>query len=245
VLLSDGDSEGDDSTAATQVTVPSSASPTTQSGEATSSSPVPEPVAQRDVTPVEAGRYVQAGSFRAVANAQAEQSRLADAGVDVAVIDSDGAQDLLPGFQVLIGGPFASSAEEARMLKRVHAEGVPSAFARDLSPALPISGPDAVAGEWAGEMERTGTVRSGLNGDQSVELDAGPDGQTASLSFEGLGCTAGLSLVEVTGYTLVYEQDSDCVGDGLWSLRPDGAELSMTLLPPDTDVIVAGTLRRP
>ena len=75
-------------------------------------------------------------------------------------------------------------------------------------------------------------------------MSAAPDGQTASISFDDLECEVDLSLVETTAFTLAYSQDSNCVGAGRWSLRPSGAELSATLLPPDTDVIVVGTLRR-
>lgn len=245
MLFGERGSEADNSAATTQATVPSTESPPTQTGAATSSSPGPEAPEQRAVGAVEAGRYVQAGSFRTVAGVEAEQRRLANAGVYVSVVDSDGAQDLLPGFQVLLGGPFSTSAQESRMLERVREEGVPSAFARDLTPARAISGPSEAAGEWVGDLERTGTVRSGLNGNLRATLDAAPDGVTASLVFDDLGCEAVLSIVEVTEFTLAYEQRGpSCVGEGRWSLRPSGSEISATLLPPNTDVVVVGTLRR-
>jgi hypothetical protein len=244
VVLLDGGSDGSSATSSVEATVPPSESPVTQAGEATSSSPVLKAPAQKVVGAIEAGRYIQAGSFRTVAGAEAEQSRLAAAGITVTVVDSDAAQELLPGFQVLIGGPFASSSQESRMLKRVQADGVPSAFVRDLTPALAISGAGDVAGEWVGELKRTGTVRSDLNGMLPVTLNAAPDGQTAAIAFDGIECEVELSLVELTSFTLGYAQGSSCVGGGRWSLRPSGSELSATLLPPDTDVIVVGTLRR-
>ncbi|MEX2107428.1 MAG: SPOR domain-containing protein [Solirubrobacterales bacterium] len=243
VLLGGEDSDDGGPTTTAQETVPSTESPVTQTGEGTTTTPTTGAPTQRVVGAVEAGRYVQAGSFRTVAGAETEQARLAAAGIPVTVVDSDAAQDLFPGFQVLLSGPFTSSSEEEQMLKRVKGE-VPSAFARDLAPALEISGPGDVAGEWTGELERTGTVRSGLNDDLSAVLYAAPDGQTASLAFDGIDCEVDLSLVELTAFTLGYEQGSDCVGGGRWSLRPSGVELIATLLPPDTDVIVVGSLLR-
>ena len=97
---------------------------------------------------IEAGRYVQAGSFKFVADAERERRRLATAGVSVEVVPSEEAQELYPGFEVLLGGPLRSGSEEALLLKRLHRNGVPSAFARPLTPAPPhgkLRGGDSTA----------------------------------------------------------------------------------------------------
>ncbi len=194
---------------------------------------------------IEAGRYVQAGSFRTFAGARSEQQRLAAVGIRVQVISSDSARELYPGFQVLVGGPFSGHGSEAALLKRLRANGVPSAFARDLNPALELSGAGELSGRWTGTLERTGSSRTGLNGPLAVTLTASGGGQSASLAFTGIGCEVELSLAEQTTATLTYEQHPGCVGAGRWSLRPSAARLTLTLLPPNSDVIVLGTLHRP
>jgi hypothetical protein len=187
---------------------------------------------------------VQAGSFRTVEGAETERRRLREQGIDVNVVESDRAQELYPGFQVLLGGPFSGHGAERAMVRRLRDNGVPSAFARSLSPARAISGPQAIAGRWTGPLERTGTSQSNLDGTLPVTLMAEADGHLASIEFSSLHCTLDLPLESATAFSLAYGQAGGCVGGGVWSLRPQGDSLSVVLLPPDTDVIVIGTLSR-
>jgi hypothetical protein len=185
---------------------------------------------------------VQAGSFREPENAEAERERLAAAGIAVKVIESDEAQDLFPGFQVLVAGPFDTAPAARATAKRLRANGVPSAFPRPLHPARKVSGPEAIAGEWRGTLERSGSERPGLNGILQASLSATSDGRAARLEFPELGCSVDLSLNAATPVTLAYRQSGGCVGVGEWRLRPEGSRLGLTLLPPDTDTIVTGNL---
>ena len=121
---------------------------------------------------------------------------------------------------------------------------MPSAFARELSPALEIEGAAAAAGTWIGELERTSGERPGLNGPLNVALTVDPSGNSATLDFQDVHCRTTLQAAEATDFTVGYRQRGACVGGGTWWLRPSGDELMMTLLPPDTDTIVLGTLRR-
>jgi len=202
-------------------------------------------VREGSVDSIEAGRYVEAGSFRTVDGAMTEQQRLGAQGIAVEVASSDGAEELYPDFQILLAVPYGSTTDsEKSLLKRLHANGVPSAFARELSPALEIEGPAAAAGTWIGELERTLCERPGLSGPLNVALSVEPDGNTASLDFQDDGCRTTLLAAEATDFTVGYEQQGACVGGGTWWLRPSGDELMVTLLPPDTDIIVLGTLHR-
>jgi hypothetical protein len=193
---------------------------------------------------VEAGRYVQAGTFRTVSHAELEQERLAAAGVDVQIVSSDGAEEFYPGLQVLLGGPFeAGSQEETSMVKELHGNGVPSAFAKDLTPALEIGAPDEIAGSWSGELDRSSGEHPNLEGPLPVNLELDSDGSSGTLVFEDDdGCREELTLDETTTTTLSYEQSRPCVASGDLFVRPAGGELMLSLLPLDTDVLVLGSL---
>lgn len=193
-------------------------------------------------TGVTAGLYLQAGSFRLVANAEAEQERLAAAGVKVDVISSDDARELYPGFQVLLAGPFNSASEEQRTLKALHRNGVPSAYARPLSPASGIEDPAQIAGNWSGVLDRTSGERPRLDDEFEVTLEIASDGRAGTLVFETEGCSEELTLTEVGPTTLAYAQDSDCVADADLLIRPAGTEVMISVIPLDTDVLVTGTL---
>lgn len=191
-----------------------------------------------------AGRYVQAGSFQTTAHAEAERRRLAGHGIDVGVVSSNGAQELYPGFQVLLGGPLHSAAEEATMLRSLHRNGVPSAFARELTPAVETGGPEAIAGRWTGEVERTSSEHPNLNGVLPTTLTVAPNGTVGSLDFSTMGCHATLSLVSAASHTLSYDQEPPCAGSGTLQVRLAGGELMLTLLSPATDSFALGTLGR-
>ncbi len=190
---------------------------------------------------VEAGRYVQAGSFKTVPHAETERERLAAAGVDVRVVPSDDAEELYPGFQVLLGGPLRSSSQETSMVKALHGAGVPSAFARELSPAREIGDPGEIAGAWSGVLDRSSGEHPNLNGSLPVSLEVDPGGSTATLAFED-GCHDELTLAEATPTTLDYAQGRPCAADGDLLVRPAGGQLMLSLLPSDSDALVLGSL---
>lgn len=241
VLLAGGGDSNQETTAETDpATIPESTTTPTRTEEATAAA---EPPAAA-VGTIGAGDYVQAGSFRTLAGAEAERERLEAEGVRVIVVESDQAQELYPGFQVLLAGPFTGAGAERAALRRLRDQGVPSAFTRALSPARGITGPEAIAGEWAGELERTGGSQQDLEGPHRVTLSADAEGRTARLDFEDLHCELDLTLSEAGEVSLAYGQEGKCVGEGEWRLRPDGDEISLVLLPPDTEIIVLGTLYR-
>lgn len=193
---------------------------------------------------ISAGEYLQAGSFRLAGDAEAERERLEEKGVPTVVVDSDQAQELYPGFQVLIAGPLVSRSERRTLLKRLHQNGVPSAFARALSPARSITGAEVAAGGWNGSLEVTGEDRPGQDGTAKAYLSVTPDGREATLEVPGRSCTVGLSLLAATSVTLSYSQRHGCFGGGDWVVRPEGGSVALTLLPPESDTIVVGRLRR-
>ena len=111
---------------------------------------------------IEAGRYVQAGTFKFAADAEKERRRLADAGIDVEVVPSEEAQELYPGFQVLLGGPLRTGSAERSLLKKLHHDGVPSAFARPLTPARAAPPYSKLArGTWKGKLKRAAPAAPG------------------------------------------------------------------------------------
>jgi hypothetical protein len=195
-------------------------------------------------SPVPAGHYVQAGSFQTVSHAEIEQRRLAAQGIDVEVVPSDGAQELYPGFQVLLGGPFGSQAAEAAMLKGLRRDGVPSAFARDLTPAGAAGEPAGVAGRWNGDLEGTSQDNPNLAGLLPVTLTFASNGTAGSLDLASLRCHVSLSLASTDAHTFSYSGEPACAGTGPLVVRPFGDELMITMLSPDTNSFALGTLRR-
>jgi hypothetical protein len=194
--------------------------------------------------PIEAGRYVQAGSFQTASHAEEERRRLAGHGIEVEVMSSDDAKELYPGFQVLLGGPFHSRAAEAAMLTGLHRDGVPSAFARNLTRAPETAGPEAAAGRWTGELERTSAEHPNLDGLVPANLVIASNGRVGSLDFSSLRCHVSLSLASTASYTLSYRVEPACAGTGPLQVRPFGDELTLTLLSPATDSFALGTLSR-
>lgn len=191
---------------------------------------------------VEAARYVQAGSFKTVANAEVERERLAAAGIDVAVVPSDDAEELYPGFQVLLGGPFSTGSAEAATVKALEKNGVPSAFGRPLSPALEVGDPAGIAGSWSGALDRSSGDFPKLNGSLPVSLELDSDGRTGTLEFESENCRDELTLRETTAATLSYARSEECAASGNLLVRPAAGELMLSVLPLDTDALVLGSL---
>jgi SPOR domain len=192
---------------------------------------------------VEAGRYIQAGSFKFLDDAEAERERLAGEGIDVQVVSSETAQELYPGFQVLLAGPLQAGSEEALLLKQLHRHGVPSAFARDLTPAAELHGYDVLEGTWTGWLEESSTSRPRLNRKLHLTLAMDPGGRGGMMVFLNVECVFRLTAAgPPTGASFSFDQESDCIGSGTWRLRPSEGGLTLTLLPPDSDLIVLGTL---
>jgi hypothetical protein len=192
---------------------------------------------------LEAGRYVQAGSFKSVAGAETEQQRLAALGTETGLISSGLAQELYPGFQVLVVGPLTSPQDEAAIVRRLRRQGVPSAFARDLEPATGIGSFSDVSGRWTGSLEEMSSAHPNLNRTLPVTVTFGPSGREGQLRLPSLGCRQTLTATgSATGPSLNFDQDSPCLGSGTWQLRPSEGTLMLTLLPPGDDLIFLGTL---
>lgn len=201
-----------------------------------------EPVSAAVPDAIEAGRYVQAGTFRTVSHAELERERLEAAGIDVSVASSDGGAELYPNFQVLLAGPVRGRAQEKSLVAALRGNGVPSAFARDVSPATRIAGPSAAAGRWSGTLERSSPEKPKLDGPLDVVLEIDPDGRTGRL--EQGGCGEALDLDEARAATLTYRQSTPCVSGGILAVRPTGAQLMVTLAPLGSDVLALGSLSR-
>ncbi len=190
---------------------------------------------------VEAGSYVQAGSFRTPAGAGSEQERLLSEGIDVEVVSSDGAQEFYPGFQVLLVGPVEGQSEEKSVVKALGRNGVPSAFARSLSPAAEIEASEA-AGEWSGTLDRSSSERPNLDDSFTVTLEMDAEGNSGTLEVPSEGCSQTMQLVEVSPTTLTYEQKNSCVSGGPLRIRPTGDELMVSILPLENETLVTGSL---
>jgi hypothetical protein len=217
----------------------------TRSGRASDSAGASAAAATLPSGSIEAGRYVQAGSFKFTADAEKERRRLASAGVDVVVVPSEEAQELYPGFQVLLGGPLHSDSEEAILLKRLHRNGVPSAFARPLMPALPAPPYSKLArGTWTGKLEESSTSHPKLDRTLPVTFVTSANGKEGTLIFLDINCIAELQAEQSAGPALRFGRSSGCFA-GSWRVRPSDGKLMLTLLPPDSDLIVLGELRLP
>ncbi len=191
---------------------------------------------------IPAGRYVQAGSFKTVLHAEEERERLAAAGIEVTVASSDGAAELYPGFQVLLAGPVDEGTPESSIVKDLHRNGVPSAFARNLSPAPQIAGADAAAGRWTGLLERSSGEHPNLDGSLPIVLEIEPDGRSGTLEVERTGCSEDLSLAEAGSATLSYSQGAPCVSGGKVTVRPTQGQLMVSVLPLGSDTLTLGSL---
>jgi hypothetical protein len=189
---------------------------------------------------IEAGRYVQAGSFKTVAHAEEERERLAAAGIGVDVVSSDGAAEFYPGFQVLLAGPVTKPSQEQSVVEALRHNGVPSAFARNLTPAPRATGASEAAGRWTGTLERSSGEHPHLDGSLHVVLEIAPDGETGTLE-EG-GCTENLTLSESGPATFSYAQTNPCVSGGELFVRPTPGQLMVSLLPLDSDALTLGSL---
>jgi hypothetical protein len=191
---------------------------------------------------IEAGRYVQAGSFKFARDAEKERRRLAAAGVDVKVVSSDSAQELYPGFQVLLGGPLRSGSEGALLLKSLRRNGVPSAFARPLTPAPPHG--KLGDGTWTGKLEESSTSHPRLDRTLPVTFVTSEGGKEGLLIFLDINCIAELRAEPSPRPILRFERSAGCFA-GSWQVRPAGRKLMLAFLPQGSDVIVLGELHLP
>lgn len=191
---------------------------------------------------VEAGRYVQAGSFKAPGDAESERQRLTSLGIETQLIASDQAEELYPGFQVLVVGPIQGRGEEGATVNDLRHHGVPTAFARDLTPAVSNVGYGAAAGDWSGTLEEISSAHPRLNRKLTVIASFESSGRAGQMEVSDLHCRLNLTASGSSGTTLSFNQDPTCLGSGIWRLRPSGSSLMVTLLPPENDLIFLGTL---
>lgn len=196
----------------------------------------------RAVGTLEPGHYVQAGSFQTITHADAERRRLASLGIKVDVASSDEARELYPGFQVLLGGPFRSHSAEMAMVARLRRNGVPSAFARTLTPTTASGAASAIGGRWSGTIERTDSEHPDLDGSFPVVLTISGEGQAGSLEVSTTGCRTRLALTASDGPVYAYRQSSSCIGTGPVLVRDAEHELMLTLPMPGSDAFALGTL---
>ncbi|HEX5984456.1 MAG TPA: zinc-ribbon domain-containing protein [Solirubrobacterales bacterium] len=234
ILLSSGGSSS-----STTVVVDSEGSTATETTTAEEST-VAERATGSVVGSVEAGRYVQAGSFKTDIYAEVERDRLVAAGIDVEVVESDEVGELYPGFRVLLAGPVESDAEEKGVIKALDRNGV-SAFARPVTPAREIDSSEA-AGEWSGVLERSSSERPRLDDSLDVTLEMDSEGRTGTLEVPATGCSQTLTLAQEREATLTYLQDHPCVSDGPMRIRPAEGQLMVTVLPIGPDTLVLGSL---
>jgi SPOR domain len=225
---------GNDSSSTTTVLTPGNGASTAGGSSSTSA-----PLASGSI---EAGRYVQAGSFKFAPDAEKERRRLAGAGIDVDVVPSDSAQELYPGFQVLLGGPLQSGSEESALLKSLHRNGVPSAFARPLTPAPAHA--RLGDGTWTGKLEESSSSRPKLDRTLPLTFVTSEGGKKGMLIFLDISCVAEVEAEPSSGPILKFRRSAGCFS-GSWQVRPAGRKLMLAFLPPDSDVIVLGELHLP
>lgn len=205
--------------------------------------PIVEPEDAGGFSQLIAGRYVQAGSFLSPAGAEREVDRLVGEGIDVEAVPADEADELLPGLQVLLAGPLAGDEEEERVLEQLEDAGV-SGFGRDLTPSRTLSGPGSIAGEWEGSFEETHLRGSRRSKTYDVVFSIDSDGETGSVDYPDQECGGTLELLEGGDYSSAYREwieYGDCIDEGTWHLRPDGAQLTGVWLHDDYELMVNGS----
>lgn len=235
ILLSGGKSSS-----STTVVVESDGSTTTETISTEETTEKSTVASRRIAGSVEAGRYVQAGSFKTDTYSEAERDRLLAEGIDAEVVRANEVEEFYPGFRVLLVGPVEREAEEKAMIKALDRNGV-SGFARPVSPAQEISASE-VAGEWSGILERSSSERPRLNDSLIVTLEMDSDGNSGTLEVPATGCTQTVTLAQEGAATLTYRQGSPCVSGGPLRIRPAAGELMVTVLPLSNDTLVMGSL---
>lgn len=184
-----------------------------------------------------AGLYVQAGSFRSADGAESEAGRLAGYGVDAEVVPAAWTNELLPGFQVLLVGPLATSGEERRVLRALERANI-SGFGRDLTPSDSVAGPESVAGDWRGRFEQSDLRGARPPTTYVVELTLDREGE-GTVEYPGRGCFGTLSLIDDDGFSLAYAEtigSGSCPGGNVWHVRPRGTGIVAVRLHEDLDM---------
>jgi hypothetical protein len=207
----------------------------------------PEPEPEYLDPAFEGGEWVQLASFRGAESAAVEAERLTAAGVDATVIDSADAQELFPGFQVVAAGPFASSADRRRTLRRAEAAGIPDAKARTLTPADTALDLATLSGSYTGEIELIDPSAPERNSTMEAGLFVDPDG-SAQLSYEDpKSCNATLEQAGFDGAVGTWDQivdGGDCLRGGTWRMKLSGSELKLAWQRDGSVRWMAGTLER-
>lgn len=232
--------------------VPLEAPPASKPAASASEEPEPEPeAAERTPPQLEAagtvselnpGRYVQAGSFRSAEGAQREVERLRGYGIDATSVPAEWANELLPGFWVLIVGPLEAGNEEQLVLHQLTRANV-SGFGRDLTPSTELSGPAAAAGSWGGKVERSYFKGARRAATYWIEVVIAADGESGTIGYPERGCHGTLSLIEDAGYSLAYGESIDsgeCPSGGVWHMRPTDAGLTAVWLSDTHEFMVQG-----
>jgi hypothetical protein len=183
----------------------------------------PAPAASRELT---AGRYVRAGTYVAEDTAAEVADRLSkQTGLDVFVIGADQVEQLIPGFQVLLIGPEATSSED-RVLKKTASPPVSDAFLETLEPAQRLKDLNLLAGRWADSMTTSDPETDKID-HVDIEVTIAPGGRSGTIDYAG-SCRGRLSLEAVGDTSARFtEQTSgdDCPPAGAWLLKPAGAGL--------------------
>lgn len=191
------------------------------------------------------GRYIQAGSFRSAEGAQQEVDRLTEAGIAVEAIPAAEANELLPGFQVLIAGPLSGARREKQTLGALERADV-TGLGKDLTPSTAVAAPNAVAGTWSGVVEQSYLRGSRRPSIYEIVLTIAADGEAGTIEYPGRECEGQLDLIEEAGYSLAYAEtieSGSCPDGGVWHLRPEGGgELTAVRLHEDREIMVHGTM---
>lgn len=190
------------------------------------------------------GRYVQSGSFRSAEGAEREVNRLQGDGIDVFSMPAALANELLPGFHVLLVGPLSGRGEERRVIRQLGRASV-SGLVRDLTPSAALPGPAASAGSWSGAVEQSFLRGPRRRTTYRIEIAIDADGERGAIEYPERGCRGSLSLIEDARYSLAYLESilsGPCPAGGVWHLRRTDAGLTAVRLHDDREVMVEGTL---
>lgn len=218
--------------------------PEPQPEPADEQAPTTEPEEPTQLSELTPGRYVQAGSFRTPDGAQEEVERLVGEGVAAYAIAAAEANELLPGFHVLLVGPLSGSREERLAIRELEQAQV-SGLGRSLTPSASLAGPEAAAGTWEGSFEQSHLRGSRGPSTYGIEIEIAADGESGTVEYPGRDCQGSLTLIEDSEYSLAYAESIEsgpCPAGGVWHLRPEGTELTAVRLHEDLQIFVHGTV---
>src|SRR5262249_4961684 len=153
---------------------------------------------------------------------ETERQRLAALGIETQLLPSEMAQELYPGFQVLVVGPIQGRDEEFAMTRKLRHNGVPTAFARELTPAISNIRYSEVAGGWSGTLEEISSAHPSLTRKLTVTAGFDSSGREGQLEVSSLHCRLNLIASSSSGTTISFDQKPACLGSGTWTLRPAG-----------------------